>query len=29
LYPQHFTDVTSVYRRNKNLLWRLRNNPEI
>ncbi len=29
LYPQHFNDVTSVYRRNKNLLWRLRNNPEI
>ncbi len=28
LYPQHFTDVTSVYRRNKNLLWRLRNNPD-
>lgn len=26
LYPQHFSDVTAVYRRNKNLLWRLRNN---
>ncbi|MDB5078914.1 MAG: hypothetical protein JWP00_838 [Chloroflexi bacterium] len=29
LYPQHFTDVTTVYRRNKNLLWRLRNNTEV
>ncbi|HEX2911969.1 MAG TPA: hypothetical protein VH186_14270 [Chloroflexia bacterium] len=28
LYPQHFPDVAEVYRRNKNLLWRLRNNPE-
>ncbi len=29
LYPQVFPDVTQVYRRNKNLLWRLRNNGEI
>lgn len=28
LYPQHFSDITTVYRRNKNLLWRLRNNPD-
>lgn len=28
LYPQHFADVTQVYRRNKNLLWRLRNSAE-
>lgn len=28
LYPQHFGDITTVYRRNKNLLWRLRNNPD-
>ena len=24
-YPQHFTDINQVYRRNKNILWRLRN----
>ncbi len=24
-YPQIFTDITEVYRRNKNILWRLRN----
>ena len=28
LYPQHFSDITTVYRRNKNLLWRLRNNSD-
>lgn len=27
-YPQYFPDVQQVYRRNKNLLWRLRNNTE-
>ncbi len=27
LYPQYFPDVNQVYRRNKNLIWRLRNSP--
>lgn len=27
-FPHYFPDVQQVYRRNKNLLWRLRNNPE-
>jgi hypothetical protein len=29
MYPAHFPDVNNVYRRMKNLLWRLRNNPEL
>jgi hypothetical protein len=28
LYPQYFSDVNQVYRRIKNLLWRLRNSPD-
>ena len=29
LYPQHFENVNAVYRRNKNILWRLRHNSDL
>jgi hypothetical protein len=29
LYPQYFSDVNQVYRRIKNLLWRLRNSSDL